>query len=76
MRNVPKFRLLPVFGSFLREYSRYCPDFNFRIIAIPHCYVVASDTRDGFQGRSNCKGPARAAVCSHSRTDEVSEAPR
>jgi hypothetical protein len=30
--NVPKFLLLPVFGFFLREYRRYSPDFNLRIM--------------------------------------------
>src|SRR5258707_5117074 len=29
--NVPRFLLLPVFGSFLREYKRNCPDFSFLI---------------------------------------------
>jgi hypothetical protein len=27
----PRFFLFPVRGSFLREYSRYFPDFSFRI---------------------------------------------
>jgi hypothetical protein len=30
--NVPKFRRLPVLGFFLREYNRYSPDCNFRIM--------------------------------------------
>jgi len=30
--NVPRFLRFPVFGSFLREYRRYSPDFNFLII--------------------------------------------
>jgi hypothetical protein len=30
--NVPRLRRLPVFGFFLREYNRYSPDFNLRII--------------------------------------------
>ena len=30
--NVPKFLRLPVFASFLREYSRYFPDFILRIM--------------------------------------------
>src|SRR5229473_8517126 len=32
VENVPRFLRLPVFGSFLREYRRYSPDFNFLII--------------------------------------------
>src|SRR5258708_30564114 len=31
--KVPRFRRLQLFGSLLREYSRYWPDFSFRIIA-------------------------------------------
>ena len=31
--NVPKFFRLPVFASFLREYSRYSPDFSLRIMS-------------------------------------------
>src|SRR5712692_5659314 len=31
--NVPRFRLLPVRGSFFLEYRRYFPDGSFRIIA-------------------------------------------
>jgi hypothetical protein len=31
--NVPKLRRRPVFASFLREYKRYSPDFNCRIIS-------------------------------------------
>jgi hypothetical protein len=31
--KVPKFRRLPVFAFFLREYNRYSPDFNLRIMA-------------------------------------------
>src|SRR6185295_8453655 len=30
--KVPRFLLLFVFGFFLREYNRYCPDANFLII--------------------------------------------
>jgi hypothetical protein len=30
--NVPRFLRLPVFGFFLREYSRYLPDFSFLIM--------------------------------------------
>src|SRR5258708_4958314 len=30
--NVPRFRRLPVFGFFLREYKRYWPDLSFLII--------------------------------------------
>src|SRR4030095_10468448 len=30
--NVPRFLRLPVFGFFLREYSRYSPDFSFLIM--------------------------------------------
>jgi hypothetical protein len=30
--NVPRFRRLPVLAFFLREYKRYSPDGNFRII--------------------------------------------
>src|SRR5947209_727633 len=30
--NVPRFLRLPVFGSFLREYSLYLPDFSFLIM--------------------------------------------
>ena len=30
--KVPRFRRFPVFGSFLREYKRYWPELNFRII--------------------------------------------
>jgi hypothetical protein len=30
--NVPRFRLMPVFGLTFREYNRYLPDFSFRII--------------------------------------------
>jgi len=32
--KVPRFRRLPVFGFFFREYSRYFPSFSFRIIAV------------------------------------------
>src|SRR5258708_33159970 len=32
VENVPRFRLLPVFGSIFREYRRYPPDFNLRIM--------------------------------------------
>lgn len=31
--KVPRLRRLPVFGSLLREYKRYSPDFNLRIIS-------------------------------------------
>ena len=31
VENVPRLRRLPLFGSRLREYSRYCPDVSFRI---------------------------------------------
>ena len=31
--NVPRFRRLPVFGFFLREYTRYLPDFSFLIMS-------------------------------------------
>ena len=30
--KVPRFLRLPVFGFFLREYSRYLPDFSFLIM--------------------------------------------
>jgi hypothetical protein len=30
---VPRFFRFPVFGSFLREYRRYCPDASLRIMA-------------------------------------------
>src|SRR5439155_15850289 len=33
--KVPRFLLLPVFGSFLREYKRNCPDFSFLIMSFP-----------------------------------------
>src|SRR6266849_2951785 len=33
--KVPRFLLLPVFGFFLREYKRYCPDFSFLIMSLP-----------------------------------------
>ena len=32
--NVPRFRRRPVLGFFFREYKRYCPDFNLRIIGL------------------------------------------
>src|SRR6185503_1139810 len=32
LSNVPRFLRLPVFGSFLREYSRYLPVLSFLII--------------------------------------------
>src|ERR1035437_662219 len=32
-------------------------------------YAFASGGRGSFQSRSNCKGPARATVCSHSLRD-------
>ncbi len=35
--KVPRFRRLPVLGSFLREYKRYWPDGSFRIILISLC---------------------------------------
>ncbi|HZU31909.1 MAG TPA: hypothetical protein VFB79_12390, partial [Candidatus Angelobacter sp.] len=31
--NVPRLRRFPVLGFFLREYSRYSPDFSFRIMS-------------------------------------------
>ena len=31
--NVPKFLRFPVFASFLREYKRYSPDCNLRIMS-------------------------------------------
>ena len=34
LEKVPKLRRLPVFGFFLREYKRYSPDFNLRIIIL------------------------------------------
>src|SRR5206468_402925 len=33
--KVPRFRLFPVIGFFLREYNRYWPDLSFLIIAAP-----------------------------------------
>jgi len=38
--KVPRFLRLPVFGFFLREYSRYLPDFSFL-----HCSVGYSHTK-------------------------------
>ncbi len=32
--NVPRFLRFPVFGSFLREYSRYLPDLSFLIMIV------------------------------------------
>jgi hypothetical protein len=37
--KVPKLRRFPVEGSFLREYKRNCPDFNFRIIPVVDAQV-------------------------------------
>jgi len=34
VRKVPKLRLFPVLGFLLREYSRYSPDFSFRITGV------------------------------------------
>lgn len=34
VRNVPRFRRLPVLGSFFREYKRYPPDLSLRIMAL------------------------------------------
>ena len=31
VENVPRLRRLPVLGLSLREYSRYCPELNWRI---------------------------------------------
>lgn len=36
--KVPRFRRLPVLGSFFREYSRYWPDLSFRIMMVPSFY--------------------------------------
>src|ERR1700692_1996235 len=33
--KVPRLRRLPVFGFFLREYNRYSPELNLRIMRIP-----------------------------------------
>src|SRR6202045_891628 len=35
VRNVPRFRRLPVLGSTFREYNRYSPDLSFLIMATP-----------------------------------------
>src|SRR5215813_10134870 len=40
--NVPRFFLLPVFGSFLREYKRYSPDLSFLIISRLHSGLISS----------------------------------
>ena len=32
--KVPRLRRFPVLSSFLREYSRYCPDLSFLIICL------------------------------------------
>jgi hypothetical protein len=55
--KVPKLRRLPVFGSLLREYSRYCPDFNFRIICAlrSDSENEAPATQDGFQAGQTAK---------------------
>ncbi len=34
VENVPRLRRRPVFGFFLREYSRYLPDASLRIMAL------------------------------------------
>src|SRR5262249_36518907 len=46
--KVPRFLRRPVLGSFFREYSRYSPDFNLRIIALPSavCGPRAARRRD------------------------------
>lgn len=40
--NVPRLRRRPVLGFFLREYRRYCPDCNLRIINKPHDFDAAA----------------------------------
>jgi len=43
--KVPRFRRLPVLAFFLREYNRYSPDFNFRIIRTsPLAFDVGGST--------------------------------
>jgi|GEM_PF-1288749 len=39
--NVPRFRRLPVFGFFFREYNRYPPDASFLIICSPQRSLVS-----------------------------------
>src|SRR5439155_18902948 len=40
--KVPRFFRLPVFGFFLREYSRYLPDFSFLIMTLVCCTPICS----------------------------------
>src|SRR5258706_5344550 len=57
--NVPRFFRLPVFESFLREYSRYSPDLSFLIIAYlldPGFFRLAGDFVDLVQPGSSLSG--------------------
>jgi hypothetical protein len=55
--NVPRFLRFPVFGSFLREYSRYLSDFSFLIMRIPQRRAAAR-ARKSFLPRLHLKRAA------------------
>src|SRR5436305_5781645 len=62
--KVPRFLRLPVFGFFLREYSRYLPDFSFLIIA-DECYLNAgADVKSSLCRLASALAVSVIAACS------------
>src|ERR1700753_1507166 len=52
--NVPRFRRLPVFGFFLREYSRYSPELNLRIMVTSEdAYKLNTEITENTQGKNS-----------------------
>src|SRR5215211_8816549 len=57
--NVPRFRRLPVFGSFFTEYRRYLPDLSLRIILTLLSLCPIFRTLDGWRCYEVIRLPAK-----------------
>ncbi len=64
-KNVPKFLRFPVLASFLREYSRYSPDCNLRIMRQKRCVLrQAGLDKTTPQNTLRQDGVPRSPMCS------------
>lgn len=61
--NVPRFFRLPVFASFFREYKRYSPDCNLRIMTKKRCRSLSA----GWQRKGRLRVPDFCGVISSGR---------
>jgi hypothetical protein len=78
VEKVPRLRRLPVFAFFFREYKRYSPDFNLRIIfftaTISFFKMTDSRQRVAFQSAFIRDKPSRSdfLIRAHPRSSAVS----